>query len=374
MTILHVSPSYNPAFVYGGPTRSVAGLCEQLAKIGVHLTVITTTANGRLELPRQKNLVKGVEVTYHSRWTGDHSHFSPGLLWAFCWKIKKVQIIHIHSWWNLVVIPVVLICRLRGIKPVLSPRGMLSPYTLKSPAKSLFQRLIGQWLLKGTILHATSIQEASDALMSVSDWPHFVLPNIIELPPLGYFFPNTPPVNYCQFIFLSRIHPVKGLEMLFAVLSVLDFPWRLQIVGEGDVSYIAQLQQLAQNHGIAEQIEWLGWQKGTEKFQLLADADLFLLPSQSENFANAVLESLAVGTPVVVSNKVGLSDYIAKQKLGWVASLGKGTWANTLRTAWEAQNTRKEIRLTAPTLVQRDFGAETLAHKYMEAYQRIYPL
>ncbi|MDX2067873.1 MAG: glycosyltransferase [Haliscomenobacter sp.] len=373
MKTLHLTPAYKPAYVYGGPTLSVSRLVEALSQQDHVTEVLTTTANGKKELvvvTSQSQMLDGVLCTYYPRLTGDHTHFSPALLVAFLRKLNKTSIIHIHSWWNLVVIPALFFCRIRGIRPVLSPRGMLSPYTLQNPIKRLFHQVIGRWLLRGTVLHATSLQEAQQALSLIPNWPHFILPNIIELPTLGTFHHKSTTVDSCRFIILSRIHPVKGLEMFFAALAELDFKWKLQIVGEGDIAYMASLKQLVFDYGIANQIEWLGWLNGTEKFQSLANADLFVLPSLSENFANVVLESLATGTPVIISDQVGLHDYVSAKNLGWVVPLNKEAWVQALQTAWEARSLRTQIRAQAPALIHEDFGAEQLAKQYLAAYQQ----
>lgn len=372
MSILHLTPSYLPALHYGGPTLSVSRLCSALQAGGQTVSVLSTTANGpqELEVPRgQAVVVAGVSCWYYPRWTGDHSHFSPALLWAFWRRLPRAQVVHIHSWWNLVVMPAVFLCRLRGIRPVLSPRGMLSPYTLRSPLKRLFQRWVGAWLLRRTILHATSEQEAAEALELVPGWAHFVLPNIIELPALGQHIPAQGASEVFRLVFLSRIHPKKGLETLLAALAQLDFPWHLQVVGTGEAAYLAQLQAEASALGIAEQIEWLGWREGAEKFQLLANADLYVLPSQNENFANAALEALSVGTPVLLSAQVGLSAYARAQDLGWVYDGTVAGLLQALKSAYPATEQRATIRQKAPGLVHADFGAENIAQQYLAAYQ-----
>lgn len=370
--LLHLSPSYKPAYHYGGPTLSISRLCEALHAAGQEVQVLTTTANGssELEVPRGVRVeVAGVACWYYSRWTGDHSHFSPALLWAFWRSLPQAQVIHIHSWWNLVVMPAVLLCRLRGVRPVLSPRGMLSPYTLRSPLKRLFQRWVGAWLLRGTILHATSEQEAAEALELVPGWAHFVLPNIIELPALGQYPSDQEGSEVFRLVFLSRVHPKKGLETLLAALAQLDFPWHLQVVGTGEATYLAQLQAEASTLGIAAQLEWLGWREGAEKFQLLANADLYVLPSQNENFANAALEALSVGTPVLLSAQVGLSAYVRVQDLGWVYDGTAAGLVQALQRAYLAAGQRTAIQQKAPSQVHADFGAERIAQEYLAAYQ-----
>jgi hypothetical protein len=143
LKILHITASYKPAFIYGGPIYSLAALCEAVQAEGERLKadsvyelenttsiqVYTTLANGKEELSYQNKetkIVDGVSVTYFKRLTKDHSHFSPALL-SHLWKTAKdFDVIHIHSWWNLVSMGAVIICILRGVKPIVSPRGMLN--------------------------------------------------------------------------------------------------------------------------------------------------------------------------------------------------------------------------------------------------------
>ncbi|AEE50753.1 XrtY-associated glycosyltransferase XYAG1 [Haliscomenobacter hydrossis] len=371
-TVLQIASTYKPAWTYGGPVISTSRLCEALVKTQTDLELLTTSANGKkeLEVPLGKRLnIDGVLTTYYRRWIGYNIHFTPGLLCAFLQKHKRFKVIHIHEWWNSVAVLTVVLCKCVGRKPVLTPRGMLSPYTLRSPLKRLFQRWVGAWLLRGTILHATSEQEAAEALELVPGWSHFILPNIIELPALGQYPPAQKASEVFRLVFLSRVHPKKGLENLLAALAQLDFPWHLQVVGTGEATYLAQLQAEARALGIAQQIEWLGWREGAEKFQLLANADLYVLPSQNENFANAALEALSVGTPVLLSAQVGLSAYVRTQALGWIYDGTTAGLLQALQSAYTAAGQRTEIRQKAPSLVLADFGAERIAQQYLAAYQ-----
>ena len=161
MNILHISPSYKPAFVYGGPTLSISGLCEALVARNVGVTVYTTTANGgdELECERGKALtVDGVTVYYFKRLTKDHTHFSPALLLKLWKTVREFDAVHVHAWWNLVSVLSVLVCVLRGVKPVLSPRGMLGEFsknTGRGFSKQLMHISLGRWLLKKVIFHTS---------------------------------------------------------------------------------------------------------------------------------------------------------------------------------------------------------------------------
>jgi glycosyltransferase involved in cell wall biosynthesis len=177
MRLLQVTPSYKPAYGYGGTITSIGLLCETLIGEGCAVTVITTTANGETELPLhtdKPHLVEGVPVFYFPRWTKDHSHFSPALLRWLWSNVKSFDAVHIHSWWNLVALFSVGVCILRGVKPVVSPRGMLSSFTIKGRIRPLFHRTMGKWLLKNTFLHATSRQESEEGLALITKWQHAV--------------------------------------------------------------------------------------------------------------------------------------------------------------------------------------------------------
>jgi glycosyltransferase involved in cell wall biosynthesis len=407
LKILHITASYKPAYIYGGPIYSVSALCEGLVKrfgslqtevidqeqggrskdeglntlvnevrspqsAGLRskeersntaavdgsqtaeIEVITTLANGKEELPYlsgEQKIVEGVRVRYFNRWTKDHSHFSPALLFWLWKNVKKYDVVHVHSWWNLVSMGSVIICLMKGIKPIVSPRGMLGDYTF-SKGKFLFHQIIGRALLTNCNFHATTMMEAREIELRVGSSRHktslidlqeskvrspqltdelvvgvqkyldqtmriHVIHNIVKLPSL---IPKKTRVfdETLHLIFLSRIHPKKGIELLMDALSQVSFPFQLSIVGEGEATYVESLKLKADSLKIKDRITWTGAIQGDEKFQILAEHDLFVLPSFNENFANVVIEALAVGTPVLISHQVGLSDFVQKNNLGLV--------------------------------------------------------
>ena len=368
--ILHIIPTYKPAYVYGGPIVSVSNLCEAQAKAGHQVSMITTTANGEkeLEVPVGKPVVvDGVEVTYHARWTKDHSQFSPGVLkqlWSDC---KRYEVVHIHSWWNISVVLSVLICWLRGVKPILSLRGMLSGFSFDkkhSMPKKIFHRFVGRPLLKTVKLHFTAEAEKNNSPELGADG--FILPNIVDLAN-GQVFKKSENEVFAL-VTLSRLHPVKNLESLFHALTKLPFEFKLKIVGDGEKTYVDSLKKLAADLQIKNKITWHGSLYGKEKFTCVHDADLFVLPSFTENFANSVIEVLSAGTPVLVSEKAGVAEYVQENKLGWVC----GTAAESIAAAINKIQTQKDelnnIRQKAPAIINKDFSPITIAEKYVEAY------
>ncbi|NII81318.1 MULTISPECIES: XrtY-associated glycosyltransferase XYAG1 [unclassified Pedobacter] len=391
MKIIHITASYKPAYIYGGPIQSVAKLCEALVELtvsveglGIHeVQVLTTTANGQneLDIPINKPvLVDGASVTYFKRLTKDHSHFSPKLLW----ELKKMRqtpnaklIIHIHAWWNLVSVLSCWMAKWYKIPVVLSPRGMLTTYTQNnrnSFSKKLLHNLIGKKLLQYCHIHATSEQEKQDILKIVTPKSITVIPNLVNIKELvssSQLAIDNSDTTVFRLIFLSRIEEKKGLELLFDALSLLDINWQLSIAGSGKEGYVESLKLKAENLKLNPRINWIGQVTDQDKYNLIAKHDLLVLTSFNENFANVVIESLSVGTPVLISDRVGLSDYVREQQLGWVCTLEVSDIKEKLINAYHAQKVREKMKQAAPEVIRRDFNDKALAKRYLELYRRL---
>lgn len=433
MKILHITASYKPAYIYGGPIASVSKLCESIsllsfdsAQDGItegakfELQVLTTTANGKAELELKVGepiFVDGVVVTYFKRWTKDHSHFSPGLLWGLRKEIIKSKktkaerlkqnaekkgeispleepprladtppkegnevIIHIHAWWNLVSVLSCLVAKWYKVPVVLSPRGMLTSYTQgnrNSFSKKILHRITGKSLLKYVHVHATSEQEKLEVLKLVQPKSISVIPNLVSLPGNEYqeiSSEDQADRSVFNLIFLSRMEEKKGLELLFDALSAVNFDYRLTIGGTGEENYIKSLKLKAESLKVGERIKWIGQVSNDEKFAMMADHELLVLPSYNENFANVVIESLSVGTPVLVSEKVGLADYVKANDLGWICGLEPKDIAEKITEACASINKRQKINSTAPTIIKRDFNDGVLVERYLELYRDVLQL
>jgi glycosyltransferase involved in cell wall biosynthesis len=356
-----------------------------VAKGNCQVTVLSTTANGKTELPVYKHepkIVEGVNVYYFPRWTKDHSMLSPALLWYLFKNAKRFDAIHIHSWWNLSVLFATMVCILRGVKPVLSPRGMLSSFSIKGRFKPLFHQLIGKNLLKQTFLHSTSPQETKECLAWIPNWQHTDLPNFLDTPlisppsvDIGFGMSDVGgaelDIKTFQLLFLSRFHQKKGVEILFDALAQVPFHWFLNMAGDGETDYIEQLKQRSKILNIDHKINWLGWVNPNERTAIFGEADLLVLPSYNENFANVVIESLAAKTPVLVSKYVGLSEYIAKNDLGWVCDTTVESLRDTLIEANNQTERRQQIAERAAQQIQQDFDPSVLVQRYVKMYRNI---
>jgi len=374
MNILHIVPSYKPAYIYGGPIESVARLCEGLVEAGNNVHVYTTTANGKTELEVPVGMpvdVDGVHVTYFKRITKDPTHISPALWKELYNKVSQYDVVHIHSWWNILVMVAAKICLSKNANIIIAPRGMLSSYIFNSGSskvKKFIHNSFGRSLLAKTYFHATAQAEYMECAALIPGWSGFVLPNIISLPDIPI---NHQPNKAFTLIFLSRIHPKKGLEILIEALSQVNFDIVLKIAGNGDDEYILQLKQLIDRLGIAHKVEWLGWMDRNQKFIELMNADLFTLISLNENFANVVIESLHMGTPVLVSKDVALSGFVREKDMGWVCDLQTHEVVSKLIEAQSQLTKRNKIRSIGRNVIEENFSEQKLIKSYIEQYKEV---
>jgi len=379
LKIIQISASYKPAVIYGGPTMSVSKLSEELWKSGLQVEVFTTLANGRTELAFPAGTVTWIDkvpVWFFKRLSKDHSHFSPALLKHLFNTIRKTDepvIIHIHAWWNLVSILACLIAQIKNVPVVLSPRGTLSSYSFSNKHTS-FKRwmhlLAGKKLLAKCFFHATSEQEKQDLTQVIH--PKFikVIPNFISLP--TYPIPTVNLKNsILKLLFFSRIEAKKGLEILLEALHGIDLPYRLTIAGTGEPEYISSLKKIVDKNSMQLLVNWIGFQNDESKFEVLQAHDLLVLPSYNENFGNVVIESLAVGTAVLISDHVGLADYVTTNSLGWTFSNQPEKLRGELIKINTKRNLLDEIRLQAPAKIRQDFADENLVKQYISFYGEV---
>jgi glycosyltransferase involved in cell wall biosynthesis len=173
-----------------------------------------------------------------------------------------------------------------------------------------------------------------------------------------------------KLLFFSRIEEKKGLDILLNALTKVTIPYHLAIAGDGDKDYIDRLKSIAVNNRIADRISWIGFQ-GANKFEILQQHDLMVLPSHDENFGNVVIESLSVGTPVLISKYVGLADYVATNNLGWVCELDENDISAYINKIFEEKDKLNDIRQAAPDIIRKDFDETNLTERYISMYNQI---
>jgi len=237
-------------------------------------------------------------------------------------KDEKIQIIHNLGLWIFPNQYARLAAQKLNLPLITSVRGMLEPWTLK---QSSFKKKIA-WLLyekqnlkNVSVFHATSDMEADSIRHAGFKQPIAVIPNGVDEVESERKPPSVDDKRVL--LFLSRIDPKKGLERLFLIWKKLapHYPkWRLVIAGTGASDYVESLKIKFESEGLSGRVQWLGLVEGQCKNELWSHAELFILPSFSENFGNVIGESLAHGVPVITTTGTPWKE-INEQKCGrWV--------------------------------------------------------
>lgn len=255
------------------------------------------------------------------------------------------DVIHIHGTWSPILAIVSYIAYLKGIPFVISPHGCLEPWALqhrglkKKLALSLYQKRI---FLKASMIFATAEQELESIRRLGIKTPVAVVPNGVDMPSVGGISRNTAVNGHRKILFLSRIHPKKGLRDLVAAWAQVRQPgWRVIIAGPDEEGHLDQIRLQIDSLGLGGDFEFPGLVTGDRKEALFANADLFVLPTYSENFGIAVAEALARGVPVITTKGAPWRD-IEEWNCGWWVQPGvegvAGALAVAMKTSHEELN------------------------------------
>lgn len=315
MHILHVTSAYYPATYWGGPIFSVYGLNNALANLPeIEIQVLTTDSAGPLLSQRLEAANLNMEELYpnqiiHFTRRILRSSTSLEMLMKLPALVNWADVVHLTGTYSFPTFPTLLACRLFGKPLVWSPRGALQDaqkleFSRKKRLKNIWNFLCNMLLNPDkTVLHTTSIEERDFSLSSLPGARAVVISNGIDTP---LAFPKR---DYCpngelRLLFLSRLHRKKGVEnLLDAMVDLKDLNISLSIYGTGDKAYVTSLQERAQKLGLLDgRVHFYGHVDGESKQAAFMNADVFVLPSYSENYGIAIAEALSYGVPVIASH------------------------------------------------------------------------
>ena len=335
MRILNVTQSYEPFFEFGGPPAKVLALSEGLAKLGHEVIVLTadwgldkriknepaaeTAEDSPFGRRRRKN---GVTAIYLANWLHFRAlSWNPALPRYLRARLGGFDIAHIFGLYDLLGARVAAACRLQGIPYVVEPMGMFLPIVRNIEMKRLYHRVLGRKMLAGaSAVIATADQERSEFILGGIPAGKIVLrrngvEGPAELPPYGTFRDSVQiPRDVKLILFLGRLSLKKSPELLLEAFAKLrqvkpDSP-HLAFVGPDESAMLEKLKQMVAKLQLSNKVHFVGALSGQAKWQAYRDADIFVLPSQNENFGNTAAEAVAAGTPVIVTEQCGIAPLI----------------------------------------------------------------
>lgn len=337
MRILNVTQTYFPFLEFGGPPVKVRSLSKRLAKLGHKVTVVTAdwglqlrtvgpveAVNAERSALGWKIEESGIEAIYlpsllHYRalsWNPRVAAFCRARLWNF-------DVVHIFGLYDFLGPAVAAACRRSRTPYVVEPIGMFVPIVRNFLLKQMYHLALGQRMLRGagTII-ATSPQEVAELTSSgLAPEKIVIRRNGVEipetLPERGKFRAAAGiPENAKVILYLGRLSEKKSPDVLLQAFASIckaasGAELRLVVAGPDESGMKEILQQMAGELGIASWVQIRDGAYGGEKWSAYRDADVFVLPSQNENFGNTAGEAVAAGTPVVVTDKCGIAPLLA---------------------------------------------------------------
>ncbi len=371
--ILHIAPYYLPDVAFGGPVFSVSSLCEALVKADIAVTVYTVSYNQPHQQPF-RTMLNGVEVVYFKGNAGSPCQVSWQLWQELDRTCNQFDVVHLHTWWNILIFRSLRILHQKNVPVIISPRGMMSDYSFshrKTLLKKAFQAQFGVNLLRKAWLHATSDAEAGDIghRCGRDTDEIFVIPNLLNLLPAQ----NYQPVQGGYTLgFLSRLHHKKGIEVLLDAVANSPEITELVIGGRGDEAYEQLLRQKIKDLGIESKVRFAGWISNEQKAAFFSLFQVFVLPSFNENFANVVAEAWSFGKPVIVSTEVGLSDYVEQHNLGWICKPEKESLQMAIAIAAKGRQEWQAMGEAAIELVNERFTDDRIIDEYRLMYESVF--
>jgi glycosyltransferase involved in cell wall biosynthesis len=384
LRILQIVPSLS--LVYGGPSQMVLGLSKGLAAQNIEVTILTTNANGDigqapLDVPLNQAITQdGYQIRYFHCSPFRRYKFSIGLLsWLFQ-HAQEYDLAHIHALFSPVSSAAALIARSKQLPYILRPLGTLDPADLqkKKQLKRLYATLVERSNLAGAAaVHFTSDQEAKVSERFGAVTRDIVLPLGVELPNPGLTQLQLGiPVGQPIVLFMSRIDPKKGLDLLLPALEKLlaegvGFHFVLAGANPQDPAYEEQIRSLIQASPLSNCTTITGFVSGAAKTQLLQAADLFVLPSYYENFGIAVAEAMAAGVPVVVSDQVHIWQEIERAQAGWICACEVDSLTKQLRAALCDSANRAYRGTKAQAHALSHYSWQAIAQQMVQVYQSL---
>lgn len=371
MNVLFTINNLSPAS--GGPSRSVPALCKSLSGFGISPTLLGLEFGGS-----SGNVAP--EASFHQERVPCRRPLWRYLSWTPEFRARVVQtvetlapqIIHDTGLWSLTNWTVSNLGSQFQLPMVVSPRGTLEPWALKYRA---YKKVVA-WnvyqkrnLSRAMVLHATAESEAESFRRLKLKNPIAVIPNGVHIPAL--------PLTRCRgatktVLFLSRIHPKKGLADLVQAWAVVrPKGWAVIVAGDDNNAHGHEIKRLLQHHRCASDFQWVGQVEDSSKEALYSNADLFVLPSHSENFGMVVAEALSYGIPVITTKGTPWA-HIEQHRCGWWTDLGPVALAEAIRYAVNMSDTeRAEMGLRGRELVQKEFSWLTAAKNMASVYNWI---
>lgn len=362
-------------------------LASSTVEAGLQVDVATTDDDGheRMGLTSYRMVLEnGVTYHYFPRQTRFYSFSWPLTRWLGK-HVRDYDVVHIHALFSYAAMPAAFYAKRAGVPYIVRPLGVLNRWGIQNRRPWL--KRLSFWMIEKRILasavgvHYTSAQEQIEAEELGVNSKGIIIPNAVDnLPLSGSEITGQFRARHAQasgrviVLFLSRVDKKKGLDLLLTAFARIkdQCPHALLVIaGTGNPGFIAELEQQATRLKIAKDVLWTGFLSGRGKDSAFVDADVFVLPSYSENFGVAIVEAMAAGLPVIISDRVGIHEEIANGNAGIITSCDVDSLANALIRLILQPELRHRFGENGRTLAKEMFSVNAVTKQLLKAYNDV---
>ena len=382
MRILKVLPAFYPALEFGGPIPVARETAHHLMGRGHEVTVWTTNLAGwktKLGNKTEEREIDGMRTVYMNsvlryHWVG----IAPDVFRYLRRELKGYDLVHIYGYREFLAMAVARGAKRDGKPYVLQALGTTTRMKRSFGKKFLYDTVFGEGILK----HAASLIAKSPAEfqqyldVGLPEDRISYIPNGIEIPEearsakrgkfrAAYGFD----AEDLLFLFLGRIDPIKGLDLLTEAFAALGARARLAIVGP-DEGYRAVLESQVARRGLKDRVVFTGSLYGEEKWEAYLDADIYVLPSLYENFPRTVLEAMSCETAVILTDRCGIAPQI-ENRAGLVVPYEKVALIQAMKRLANDQSLRQRLAESGRRLLAEEFSWGSLIDRLENLYESV---
>lgn len=382
--MLHVVPGISPKF---GAPANVPTLLRYLAKYGVETTLLTTNADvagHRLDVPLRQPVIRdGVQCMFHAVLPiGGRWGLAPSLVTTLRRDVRSYDLVHVHWLYDFSSIAAAHAATAAGVPFVIQPRGSLDPHLFRKnrAIKRLYLATIGRPLLRRAAAVIFTAEQERQLASYGARRPEWIVPVGLDiarfesLPPPGTFRAAFPAVTGPFLLFLGRLSPQKGLDLLlpaFREVRATRADLQLVVAGPDYRGYETEVRRMIRELGLEHRVVLTGLLDHQAKLAAFVDAELFVLPSYAENFGVVIIEALACGLPVVISDRVNIHTELAAAGVATVVPCEAGRVAAHIGSALADEGLRRRIAILGPAFVREHYTWDAIVPMLITRYREM---
>lgn len=360
MRLLLSASSFNSH--YGGPARSVPNLGLALSRLGMDVGLWAPDGSAsQSPLIQAYDAIQKLDGPLQEAWN----------------TFGRVDVLHDNGIWNLHHLRLSQLAERMGAPRMVSTRGMLEPWAMNYKP---IRKKLAWWgyqhksLREATAIHVTAPSEGAEVSRFGLNQLMFDIPNGVDIPSWECVIEHRTDSVDDRFtcLFLSRLHPKKGLPMLLEAWSkIMPNGWRLVISGPDEDGHLSSVKAYVSKLKLDGVVHFAGALEGIDKEEALAKSDLFVLPTYSENFGIVVAEALAHGCPVITTHGAPWS-ILEEERCGWWVPISVESLADALGTATRLSRAQRlEMGDRGRSVVESRFAWDGIAKRFVDAYEQV---